>query len=351
MSSPLSITESARLPTAAPGLPFAIRHPGMHPVRTAGKNAGEAEIPGHRFAHIAFSGLKHRDQNALPRSQVRPKPSRLEPAEPSGAGADAAFDPVECEFVRSVIRHAGLREDAYRLPPLIRRLPACLRALRAASPEEARSRLDRDPDLWTRALDTLLIGATGFFRDPAVFDHLRGEAIPSLLASTPHPAVWSAACSNGAELHSVAMAFAASGPPGRGQFLGTDCRESVVEAARCGRYPIDALREIPSPLHGFTVAHGGFFSIREDLAQASRWHTADLLHGPMPEGPWHMILCRNLAIYLGDAASRRLWKRLSDRLLPGGYLIVGKAEKPRDPGLVRVAPCIYRKPRHARSRE
>ncbi len=347
--------ESARLPKAVPegvpGLPFAARHPGIHPVRTSGENGDAAEIFDRRFAHIAFSGLKRQTQDALPRSQARPRSSRSEPEQQADSEALVAFDPVESEFVHSVIRRAGLQEEAYRLAPLIRRLPACLRTLRVGSLAEARSRLDRNPDLWSRALDTLLIGTTGFFRDPAVFDHLRDEAIPSLLATTPHPAVWSAACSNGAELHSVAMAFATSGPLRRGQFLGTDCRESVVETARRGRYPIGALHEIPALLHGFTVEHGDFFSIREDLMRASRWRTADLLHGPMPEGSWHMILCRNLAIYLGAASSKRLWKRLSNLLLPGGYLIVGKAEKPREPGLVRVAPCIYRKPRNDRSRE
>jgi chemotaxis protein methyltransferase CheR len=56
-----------------------------------------------------------------------------------------------------------------------------------------------------------------------------------------------------------------------------------------------------------------------------------------------MILCRNLAIYLEPATALRMWQHLANALVPGGILVVGKAEKPQLAGLRRISPCIFKK--------
>jgi two-component system CheB/CheR fusion protein len=56
----------------------------------------------------------------------------------------------------------------------------------------------------------LLIGVTSFFRDAAVWEQLKAEGIPALLANDPDGAVlraWSAGCSTGEEAYSLAMVF------------------------------------------------------------------------------------------------------------------------------------------------
>ena len=81
------------------------------------------------------------------------------------------------------------------------------------------------------------------------------------------------------------------------------------------------------------------------LRLAARWRTADVLAGPVP-GPWDLILCRNLAIYLQPDANARLWAGLESALRPGGFLVTGKAERPAGPAAARLraaGPCVYRK--------
>jgi chemotaxis protein methyltransferase CheR len=57
-----------------------------------------------------------------------------------------------------------------------------------------------------------------------------------------------------------------------------------------------------------------------------------------------MILCRNVAMYMQSAAAATLWRRLERCLVPGGILVVGKAERPTEArGLTMIAPCIYRR--------
>ncbi len=67
---------------------------------------------------------------------------------------------------------------------------------------------------------------------------------------------------------------------------------------------------------------------------------------PEPCG-WDMILCRNMSIYLQPATAVRLWHVLENCLRPGGYLVLGKAERPLGcTRLVPVSPCIFRRDRN-----
>ncbi|QJE98162.1 CheR family methyltransferase [Luteolibacter luteus] len=235
----------------------------------------------------------------------------------------------------------GLPLGEYRLAPMLRRVPACLRALRVGSASEAVALLAQRQELILRALETLLIGTTEFFRDPQVFDLLQQEVIPGMLQRKAHPRVWSAACSEGAELYSVAMTFALFGALQEGQFFGSDCRAEAVEHARRGIFARPRSGGLRQPQSGlFTISGEESIQVSPEIRRAISWQTADVLADD-PGGPWDMILCRNLAIYLSPEASARLWQRLAGALAPGGILVVGKAEKPAVPGLRKIHPFIY----------
>lgn len=311
-------------------------------------NAGPALEPGQgegdlrsedRFEHIGFKGWKKTAPSPVPRT-VAPRSAKLlakaiEQAPP--------LDSPDLSFVRRIVASAGLQPEAYRMAPLLRRIPACLRVLRTDSMKDADALLTRHPELFPRALNALLIGTTEFFRDKIVFDVLRDSVVPDLVARKRYPRVWSVACSDGAELHSVAMVFALFGDLAAGQFLGTDCRPAAVEKARGGNYPPLALAGIGEPFQSLFMIHGrNGPTISPSLRRAIGWSTGDVL-ADEATGDWDMILCRNLAIYLDPATTESLWRKLSSALAPGGFLIVGKAEKPRLPCLRKVAPSIYQK--------
>src|SRR5690606_34284870 len=78
--------------------------------------------------------------------------------------------------------------------------------------------------------------------------------------------------------------------------------------------------------------HGGTFS----------WKLSDLMEH-MEQGPWDLILCRNMSIYLEWHAAEALWQRLASVLRPGGILVVGKAERPTLRALKPVGRCLYRR--------
>ncbi|MEZ5287249.1 MAG: hypothetical protein R2712_21095 [Vicinamibacterales bacterium] len=65
-----------------------------------------------------------------------------------------------------VLRLAGLQPAMYRSASLRRRTPACLRALRVPTADDALALLEQRPEQTGTALTALLVGVSEFFRDP-----------------------------------------------------------------------------------------------------------------------------------------------------------------------------------------
>lgn len=273
---------------------------------------------------------------------TRTKPRRNPAFPPFRAPSPADRAPPEARaFFALLFGAAGLDAGHYRDRALVRRLPACFRALGVRSLAEASARIASRPELARTALSSVLLGVTEFFRDPAVFHVLETTLLPELLARQKRPRIWSAACSDGQELYSVAMLLARQGQLSACELLGTDCRRDALARAAQGAFMVEANRRLSAS--GALAMEQGRHHMSADLRGAITWKQADVLTAAEP-GPWDLILCRNLAIYLEPAAATRLWATLIKELAPGGYLVVGKADYPaRHLLLTRVASGIYRK--------
>jgi len=247
-------------------------------------------------------------------------------------------------FFETLLAHVQLRRTAYRCKALERRLAACLRFLRVATPDEARRKIEEQPHLASATVSVALLGVTDFFRDRIVFDRINEYVLPLLIAQHERLRIWSAACSDGPELYSVAMLLAEHRQLGRCELLGTDCREDAIACARTGRYSIERAVGIDARWRDrFMNRVADEADVIEPLRHATRWKVADLFGDPEP-GPWHMILWRNMAIYLEPAVAESVWRHLCAELVPGGFLVAGKADyAPHGLPLVRVGNCIYRK--------
>lgn len=255
----------------------------------------------------------------------------------------AAVDP----FIAWLLGRVGLNATPYRAKPLERRLSACLRALKVHSTDAARQRIEDRPDLLPVAVGALLLGVTEFFRDKATFRTF-AELLADMAARRSTLRIWSAACSDGPELYSVAMLLADRGLLHGCELLGTDCREDAIAHARRGVYERKQIDGIETGMRErfFRISDEADdrASIHPDLRARTRWQVHDLLTDTPPPGPWDVILWRNHAIYLRQAASARLWESLVGALRPGGLLVAGRAERPdRSMPLDRLDGCVYRK--------
>lgn len=272
---------------------------------------------------------------------IRPAPSSC------GHLLERPYDEIAASvhaFFETLLAQAQLRRTAYRCNALERRLAACLRFLRVATPEEARRKLEQYPHLAPATVSIALLGVTDFFRDEAVFERLDRQVLPTLLGRHQSLRIWSAACSDGPELYSIAMLLAEQRRLADCELLGTDCREDAIASARVGSYAMERVTGIkPRWRERFLSETASAADIVEPLRQATRWKVANIFDGA-ERGPWHLILWRNMAIYLEPSVAEEVWRQLCAELAPGGFLVAGKADyAPHGLPLVRIGNCIYRK--------
>lgn len=283
--------------------------------------------------HVCFAGMLP----ARRRTGLSPERTSDAKAPLRFAETEEPLDP----FIQWLFTRSGLEASRYRSRPLHRRLAACLRAIHARSTDEAREMLEREPDLLGPAVDALLLGVTEFFRDQPVFDAL-GPLLPRLAAQPGGLSVWSAACSDGSELYSIAILLAELGLLGGSKLYGTDCRSPAIAAARSACYPPSSVARLPRVLRDryFEPANGRFRVIAPLRSRAS-FEAQDVFQNRQ-RLKWDVILWRNMAIYLRPLEARRIWRQLTDRLRPEGIVVTGKAERP-DSGvpMKRLAGCIY----------
>ncbi len=283
--------------------------------------------------YLFFEGVT---RSVVHRAVRRPAATPARPAETASEEADG--------FFALVLSALNLPAGAYRPHPLRRRLSACLRFLRVSTIGEAQRRLMREPQLARGTASVALLGVSEFFRDAAVFGRLEREVLPDLLERRSRLRVWSAGCSSGQELYSVAMLLAEAGRLGDCELVGTDCRLDAVQRAQAGMYPLDAVAKLP-PLRRERFFHrvGQAAVVTADLRERIHWKTADLLAAP-ERGPWDLILWRNMVIYLAAAAADSIWHRLAGEMAPGGIILTGKADHlPPALPFARIASCIHRK--------
>lgn len=182
------------------------------------------------------------------------------------------------------------------------------------------------------AVDLLTTNETYFFREPAHFELLQAH-LPSL---GPHPlAVWSAACSFGDEVYSLAMLLADSQLAGRiaegWTVLGTDISERVLRSASQAIYPANRLRHVETKhlqrycLRGEGESEG-LVQIRPTLRRHVRFGWLNLCRPIEPLGPFDVIFLRNVLIYFDNPTRTAVVERLLAQLRPGGLFFIGTAE-------------------------
>lgn len=272
-------------------------------------------------------------------------PPRRRAIRPAGPLLSERTNAETLGFFEWLFGQVQLDFGAYRVGPLLRRLPACLRFLRASDIPAAVRRLDAYPALIPSVVSTALLGVTRFHRDQAVFDAIADHVLPELLLGGPKVRVWSAACSDGPELYSVAMLIEEAGRLARAELIGSDCRPDAIRRAVAGLYPVAALENFSSCRRSehFVTVRDGLVQVNDSLRAAVNWRVSDLLTGAIP-GEWDLVLWRNMSIYLTPAAADRCWEIVTNPLRVGGFLVTGKADHPpASLPLRRVAPCIYKK--------
>jgi chemotaxis protein methyltransferase CheR len=175
---------------------------------------------------------------------------------------------------------------------------------------------------------------TSFFRDMTPFMRLKMHIFPALLkrnARTKVIHIWSAGCSTGQEPYSIAMAvreFFRAHPGWSVHIVATDISEDALNHARDGLYSeFDIQRGLSMKLmlEHFRM-EGVKWRANDDLRRLIRFAPFNLLQPMGVLGKFDVIFCRNVLIYFDTETKKTVLDRLTERLYPEGYLILGACE-------------------------
>lgn len=259
---------------------------------------------------------------------------RVPPSESSGEMTDE-----ECvDFLKWCLPRLRLRWPGFRKVrrTVCKRVQKRIRALGLGDVAAYRLCLEQTPQEWSD-LDALCrIPRSRFYRDGAVFDFLGDAVLPELARAGRARGekvlrAWSAGSASGEEPYTLAIIWGLSVEPGFPEVTlriqASEVDETLVERARQACYQAGSLKEMPRAwLAGaFTESDGLFF-----LRPAFRDRVAVLrqdIREALPDGPFDLILCRNLVFTYFDAGSQSvILGRVLDRLVAGGALVIGNTE-------------------------
>jgi chemotaxis methyl-accepting protein methylase len=215
-----------------------------------------------------------------------------------------------------------------------------------------RSRADTSGVLMNEIIDAITTNETYFFRDNRPYELMTHKIVPDLIdrrrreyGSGRMPLkIWSAACSTGQEIYSIAITLLEMLRDSSGfniNILGTDISDSAVARASYGEYnQFEIERGLPrSYLQKYFYQTARGWRIRDEVRTMARFEKRDLIKPFTELGKFDLIFCRNVAIYFSPVNKVQLFKRIAHALAPGGALIVGASES-----LSGIAPDF--EPRH-----
>jgi two-component system CheB/CheR fusion protein len=179
----------------------------------------------------------------------------------------------------------------------------------------------------------LLINVTHFFRDPAAFELLGEQIIPELVRrqTLDRPLrIWVPGCSTGEEAYSITMLFleqiAAAKRNIKLQVFASDIDADCVALARNGIYPESIEADVtPARLARFFTKDDHSYQVVRELREAVVFTSQSLL-ADAPFSRLDLISCRNLLIYLGPEAQRKILSLFHFALHEDGVLFLGSSE-------------------------
>jgi chemotaxis protein methyltransferase CheR len=193
----------------------------------------------------------------------------------------------------------------------------------------------REPGLADQVIEALLNNETYFFRDRTPFDTLVGgplERLREARARERRISIWSAGCSTGQEVYSLAMSFADQGDRWEGwkiDILGSDVSRSAIDRAKQGLYSqFEVQRGLPvtQMIRWFEEKDRQQWQIAERLRRAVRFQVRSLMETPPQPGRFDIILCRNVLLYFTAPMRRAVFARLAEASRPDAVLMLGAGE-------------------------
>lgn len=182
--------------------------------------------------------------------------------------------------------------------------------------------------------DLVTTNETYFFREPAQLAALVEEIIPELLArkQIKKVRIWSAGCSSGEEPYSIAILLEEAGLYGKAsiEIFGSDLNQQVLAKARRGIYRESAFRATSPAIRDryFTKEPDQSWRISDEIRNRISFGRLNIYDDARVSlvGYLDVVVCRNVIIYFDDSSKKAVISGFYNRLVEGGYLLLGHSE-------------------------
>lgn len=243
-------------------------------------------------------------------------------------------------FARFIERETGIVYSKDNQFQLEARLLEIARAYNLSGIEELynKAQFGMDPKFRQMLIDLATNNQTGFFRDPKVFEVVKQFIFPSILSdffqSQAHEKlrIWSAASSSGQEAYSLAILYSEIARTSRApsfEVLATDISERILEKALTGRYHRSEVEPAVTPEYlgrYFTSNDSENWSVNPELKSKVKFRMLNLIEPWSDVGYFHLVFCRNILIYQNTTNKQTIIKKITNKMHPGAYLVLGSGE-------------------------
>jgi two-component system, chemotaxis family, CheB/CheR fusion protein len=223
----------------------------------------------------------------------------------------------------------------YKLDTINRRIERRMAVHQIEHPDDYARFMQQTPAEVEALFRDLLIGVTGFFRDPEAWKALEERVIPGLFSGKAlgeQIRIWVPGCSTGEEAYSIAMLAQEQvetlKPAFNVQLFATDIDRQGIEQARTGLYPESIVADVtPERLARYFIQEtdGSNYRVNRAIRDMMVFSEQDMIKDP-PFSRLDLISCRNLLIYLGGELQKRLIALFHYALSPNGALFLGTSE-------------------------
>lgn len=213
------------------------------------------------------------------------------------------------------------------------RLQSLLKKHRLSTFADLLFHLKFSPGIYKRDLiEAMVTGESSFFRDQTPFRWFAEHWLPSRAQNSSKLRIWSAACSTGQEVWSLAMLVAQfqSRKAVDVEIIGTDLSEKALIKARSGEYSqLELSRGLDADLLSqyWKPHHEKHRVINDEIKSMVRFLQMNLLEPKMELGRFDLIFCRNVAIYFDTATRQKLWTHLAHAARQDCFLLLGSSEQ------------------------
>lgn len=190
------------------------------------------------------------------------------------------------------------------------------------------------PHLESRMVEAMTTNETSFFRDIHPFEALRKTLLPEFRtrnAAKKTLNIWSAACSSGQEIYSVAMHLREHFPElpnWNVQLIGTDLSDDILARAKAAKFSqIEVNRGLPAQLLAkYFQREGMQWQLRPELRNMATFTKLNLIERWPTLPSMDIVFLRNVLIYFAPETKRLILEKVRRVMAPKAILFLGAAE-------------------------